>query len=68
MDCSIDRLDPVQVEIFKKMTPEQKLRLSERLYFDARHLKAAWLHQLHPDWSDEQGESKVREIFLNART
>ena len=50
----------VQIEIFKKMTPEQKLKLSMSLYWSARRLKASWLRQQHPDWTEEQ--------FKNART
>jgi hypothetical protein len=68
MDSSVDRLDPVQIEIFKKMSPWQKLELSARLYFEARHLKAIGLRMQHPDWSEEQIEHKVTEIFMNART
>jgi hypothetical protein len=60
--------DAIQLEIIKKMTAEQKLRLSEQLYFDARRLKSDWLRQLHPDWTVEQVELKVREIFMYART
>lgn len=58
----------VQIEIFKKMTPDQKLKLSMSLYWSARRLKASWLRQQHPDWSEEQVENKVTEIFRNART
>jgi len=58
----------IQCEIIKKLSPNERLRLSERIYFEARSLKADWLRQLHPDWSNAQVEEKVREIFLNARS
>ncbi len=58
----------IQIEIFRKMTPEKKLRLSMSLYWSARRLKASWLRQQHPDWSEEQVEKEVTEIFKNART
>lgn len=57
-----------ELRILRAMTPEQKLRAAERLYWTARALKAAWLRQQHPDWSEEEIQRKVREIFLNART
>jgi hypothetical protein len=60
--------DEIQKEIFRKMTGEQKLKLSMRLYFSARRLKAAGLRRQHPDWTEEQVQSKVTEIFTNART
>jgi len=61
-------LHPVQLEIFKKMTAEEKLELSMRLYWSARALKAAALRQQHPDWDEARIENRVREIFLYARS
>jgi hypothetical protein len=51
-------------EIIGRMTPEQKLRAAERLYWSARALKAGALRALHPEWSDAQVEAAVREAFL----
>ena len=50
------------------MSPEQKWALTQRLYDSARELKAAGLRLQHPDWTEEQVEVRVREIFLYART
>ncbi len=50
------------------MTPEQKLQVALDLYQSAKALKAAGLKRQHPDWSSEQINQKVREIFLYART
>ena len=61
-------MHPVQREIFRKMSPEEKLRISWQLYWDARKLKAAWLKKIHPDWSEEQVAEEVRRIFLYAHT
>ena len=61
-------MHPEQKRIFQAMTPEQKLRISMRLYWSARELKAAGLMQQHPEWTREQIDQKVREIFLYART
>ena len=58
----------VQIEIFKAMTPEQKLQAAMGLYDMAKELKTAWIRQLHKDWSDEQVADAVREIFTNAGT
>ena len=60
--------DDIQKEIFRKMTGEQKLKLSMRLYWSARRLKAAGLRRQHPDWTEEQVQQGVTEIFTNART
>ncbi len=61
-------MHPEQKKIFQAMTPEQKLGAAMNLYHSARQLKAAALRHWHPDWSEEQIEKKVRDIFLYART
>ena len=53
-----------EIAIFRAMLPAQKLTLMTRMYFDARTLKKAGLKMQHPDWTNEQIEVKVREIFL----
>ena len=58
----------MQIEIFRAMTPEQKLQAAMGLYDMAKELKTAWIKQLHDDWSDEQVSGAVREIFTNAGT
>ena len=58
--------DDVHIEILRKMTPEQKLKTAMNLYYSARKLKAAWLRQIHPDWSEEKVQVEVKEIFANA--
>jgi len=59
---------PEQIEIFRRMTPERRLQLAERLYWSARRLKAAGLRAQHPDWTEDKVENEVRSIFLHART
>jgi hypothetical protein len=61
-------MTPEERRILRAMTPAQKLKAMERLYWTARSLKAAWLRQQHPDWNEDEVQRKVREIFLNART
>jgi hypothetical protein len=55
-------------KIVQAMSPTQKLRAAERLYFSARELKAAALRAEHPDWTDEAIRQAVRQIFLYARS
>jgi hypothetical protein len=61
-------LHPEQKRIFASMSPEQKLKLVLGLYHSAKKLKRAGLKTQHPDWSEEQIEQSVREIFLYAGT
>ena len=60
--------DEIQKEIFRKMTGEQKLKAAMRLYWSARRLKAAWLRQQNPDWTEERVQKEVTEIFRNVRS
>ena len=55
-------------KILQAMSPAQKLRAAERLYYSARQLKAAALRAEHPDWTDEAIRQAVRQIFLHARS
>ncbi|MFO7899231.1 MAG: hypothetical protein R6V58_09240 [Planctomycetota bacterium] len=54
-----------QIEILRGMTMEQRLRVAEALYRDARELRAAGVRMLHPDWTDEQVQEEVRRSFLH---
>ena len=57
-----------QIEILRRMTPEQRWRAAHRLYWTCRRHKAAFLRSQHPDWPEPQVEDEVRRIFQNART
>ena len=61
-----DEPDPMQLEIYRKMTPQQRLRVASNLYWSARKLKAAGLRMLHPEWTEEQVARGVRDAFLYA--
>jgi hypothetical protein len=50
------------------MTPAERLRQSERLYWWARRLREAQERTLHPDWTDDEIRDHVRRIFLRAGT
>ena len=54
-------------QVLRAMSPTQKLRAAERLYYSARQLKKAALRAQHPDWTDEAIRQAVRNIFLYAR-
>jgi hypothetical protein len=61
-------LHPEQKRIYQSMTPEQKLRIALDLYHSARQLKVASLKARHPDWTEEQIQKTVRDIFFYAVT
>jgi hypothetical protein len=53
-----------QEEVFHRMSPAERLRAAERLYWSARSLKTAALRARHPEWSEDRIERTVRELFL----
>jgi hypothetical protein len=61
-------VDPELKKILQAMTPAQKLRAAERLYWSARQFKAAALRAQHPEWTEEAIQEAVRQIFLYARS
>jgi hypothetical protein len=59
---------PKQIEILRKMTPEQRWHAAHRLYWTVRRHKTAFLRCQHPDWPEDKLKDEVRRIFLNARS
>jgi hypothetical protein len=56
-------LSPEQIEIFRRMTPEQRWQAAHLLYWTMRRHKAAFLRNQHPDWPEQKVEDEVRRIF-----
>jgi hypothetical protein len=61
-------MHPLQREIYRRMTPEQKLRVSIALHHAAWTLKIAAIKKLHPDWEEKQILQAVKKTFLHAVT
>jgi len=60
--------EEVELEILRRMTPEQKLWALQALWRQGREFKAAGLRMDHPDWSDERVEEEVRASFIHGAT
>ncbi len=61
-------LTPEYIEALRRTSGQQKWKTAFGLYWGARKLKAAFLRQQHPEWTEEQVQEKVKEIFLHAVT
>jgi len=57
-----------QKTALRAMSPAKKLAIAVALRRSAWRLKAAGVRMQHPDWSKEDIEARVREIFLHARS
>ncbi|MCF8145635.1 MAG: hypothetical protein K9N21_17115 [Deltaproteobacteria bacterium] len=68
METHKSRMHPVQLRIFREMSPERKLEIAQMLYYSARELKAAAIRAKHPEWSEEEIQSRLSEAFLYGRT
>jgi hypothetical protein len=51
-------MHPLQIDIYRKMTPEQKLRVSQSLYHSAWMLKKAAVQAQHPDWEEKKSSKR----------
>ena len=46
------------------MPPQEKLKLAQKMYWDARRAKADEIRAQNPEWSDWAVETKVKMTFL----
>jgi len=63
-----EQVSPEYVTALRRLTGATKLSVAFGLYWEARKLKAARLRIQHPDWTEEQVQQKVKEIFMHAVT
>jgi hypothetical protein len=61
-------MNEIQINIFKKMSAEEKIHLSMRLYWSARQLREAALRKFHPGWSEQKIKTEIRKDLSNVRT
>ena len=60
--------DQRQIEIYRKMTPQDKLRAFNRLYWQAWEVKKAGVRMRHPEWDEVAVEDEVRRVFVRTVT
>jgi hypothetical protein len=63
-----ENISPEYRVTLQKMSGARKLQSAFALYWEARKLKAARLRVQHPEWTEEQIQQQVREIFMHAVT
>jgi hypothetical protein len=52
-----------QIELYRAMTPQQRLQISFELDELSRQLVRSGVRHQNPDWSDEQVEREVKRRF-----
>ena len=69
MSATMPARDEVtQTDVFRRMTPEQRLTVAANLTWQAREWMAAVLRSQKPGLSEAQVQSIVRERFLHGTT
>jgi hypothetical protein len=58
--------DAIETAILRRMTAAQKLAVLHALWRQAWELKAAGIRVQHPEWTHQQVEARVRDIFFGA--
>ena len=59
-----EKMHPLQIEFYKRMTFEQKLDALAEMYWSGRALMASGTRMRHPDWSEEEVEREVTKRML----
>jgi len=62
-----EQTSPEQFALLRRMTPEQRWRAANNLYWTCRRHKAAFMQSQHPDWPAQRVADEVRRIFSNVR-
>jgi hypothetical protein len=58
-------LTPERIKILRAMTGEQKLKISNQMYWMARRNKRVALLLEHPDWSEEQADKEITRLLMS---
>lgn len=53
-----------EAAIFRRMSPVERLRLTAQLRVGVLAWKRAALKAQHPEWTEKQIDSRLRELFL----
>jgi hypothetical protein len=48
----------------QRITPEEKWKVAQQMYWDARRARSVEVQTTHPDWSEPEVQSEERRIFL----
>lgn len=58
----------IQANIYRKMSPQDRLRQALRMNRTMRGLLAAGFRERHPDWTETQIRQAIADCILYART
>jgi hypothetical protein len=59
-----EEMEKVQIEILKKMKPEERLKLSLQLFEAEKKLISEGINKRHPEYSKEEVKYALIKVFL----
>lgn len=62
----VPTIEEIETEILLRLTPAKKLAVMHALWRQAWELKLAGVRRQHAEWTTEQAQARVREIFRGA--
>lgn len=68
MPAHISAADARQVEIYRRMTPRQRMAVALGMHEQARALMDAGIRVSHPQWSEAERRREIARRTLNARS
>ncbi len=58
------RTEALRVQIYRRMTPEQRMLIAAQMFEDGVEIVRGSILDRHPDWSPEEVEREVRRRVL----
>jgi hypothetical protein len=55
-----------QVEIYRRMTMQERWQAATKIYWNARRAKEAETQRQHPEWPEQEVRAEVSRLFLQA--
>jgi hypothetical protein len=63
-----EKMHPLQMAGFRRMTPAEKLDSLARMYWAGRELLAIGIRSRHPEWTEQEVAEEVRVRMLYGTT
>lgn len=61
----MDTLEPIQIEIFRKMSFREKWRIAQGMHCLARETRSRVLRRENPDWTDAQVNAAIAHELIH---
>jgi hypothetical protein len=63
----MDRLDPIQIEIFRKLSFQEKWAIAQGMHRLARETRTRVLKRENPTWTDTEVEAAIAHELIHRK-